>query len=104
MSAYYILMDPIIFKNPHEFRPERWLGPEARDIEPFFVPFSRGSRACLGQNLAWAEVYIVFATIMRRFPNLKLHNTKPEDVAIEHDFFAGAQKWKEGDMGMQVKG
>ena len=48
MSAYFMHKDPSVYHNPTKFIPERWLG----DVNPFinrnFVPFSRGSRGCLG--------------------------------------------------------
>lgn len=105
MSAYLILMDPNIFKEPFKFQPERWLDPKAREnLDPYYVPFSRGTRACVGLNLAYAELDIVLATIMRRFPNLTLYNTKEENIVVQHDFFGGMSAYKPGDMGMQVKG
>jgi cytochrome P450 len=98
-------MDPEIFKNPLEFRPDRWLEPGAHErLDPYFVSFSRGTRSCVGMNLALAELHIVFATVIRRFPNLKLYDTRPEHAIIQHDFIAAMWKYKEGDMGLQVKG
>ncbi|KAL4877981.1 cytochrome P450 [Aspergillus karnatakaensis] len=38
------------------FNPGRWLGPNKKELETYFVPFSRGARMCLGQNLALAEI------------------------------------------------
>ena len=31
------------------------------------MPFSKGSRACIGINLAYAEVYLITAYLFRRF-------------------------------------
>ncbi|KAF2666069.1 putative cytochrome P450 [Microthyrium microscopicum] len=105
MSAYYILMDPEIYSKPHDFNPERWLAPDAHEkLHPYFYPFGKGTRSYVGQNLALAELHIAFATIMRRFPSLKLYNTTKDDVEIRHDFFAGMWKYEKGDMGLQVKG
>ena len=48
MSCYLMHTDPSVYEKPFEFIPERWLG----DIDPAmnhnYVPFSRGSRNCLG--------------------------------------------------------
>ena len=105
MSAYFILMDPNIFKDPFKFNPDRWLVPNAREtLDPYYVPFSRGTRACVGLNLAYAELHIVLATILRRFPNLELLDTKVEDIVIQHDFFGGMSKYSPEDKGMQVTG
>ncbi|RKP28021.1 cytochrome P450 [Syncephalis pseudoplumigaleata] len=32
-----------------------------------FFGFSMGSRACLGQNLAWMELRLLLSTLVRRF-------------------------------------
>ncbi|KAL9577882.1 MAG: hypothetical protein Q9212_006085 [Teloschistes hypoglaucus] len=50
MSAYFMHNDPSVYPNPLEFTPERWLG----DIDPAmtqqFVPFTKGSRNCIGSK------------------------------------------------------
>jgi cytochrome P450 len=51
------------------------------------VNFSRGTRACLGINLAYAEIYLTLAAVFRRF-DLELFETTREDVDIVHDFFS----------------
>lgn len=105
MSPYYVLYDPEIFKDPEEFKPERWLDPDASTkLDPYYVPFSRGPRSCVGQILAYAELYTVLAAVIRRFPTLRLYDTSPEDVVAVHDFFGGMWKFEEGNMGLQVKG
>lgn len=56
--------------DPDTFRPERWLEnpiSEQREMESKFMPFSRGSRACIGINLAYAEAYLITAHLFRRF-------------------------------------
>ena len=56
-----------LFQDPHAFKPERWLGEKGQELQRYLVPFARGTRACLGINLAWAELYLTVATIFRRF-------------------------------------
>jgi cytochrome P450 len=105
MSGYYVLWDPEIFTNPGEFRPERWLEPDAREkLDPYYIPFGRGSRSCVGINLAYAELYTVFAAVIRRFPTLRLYDTSPEDVVVISEYFGGMWKFEEGHNGLQVKG
>ncbi|KAK2751679.1 hypothetical protein CKAH01_17841 [Colletotrichum kahawae] len=65
-----------------EFRPQRWLsdGNETKkELDQWLVPFSRGPRMCFGVNLAWAELYIAFATMLRRF-DLSIDGTTSEDM------------------------
>ena len=108
-------MNPTFFPEPEEFRPERWLqqsptgavkeeegrqdtatggaGREEKktDLDRFLIPFGRGSRICLGMNLAYAELYLTLAVVFRRF-ELRLFETGREDVDIAHDFLAAGVK------------
>lgn len=82
MSCFTYHHNPTFFKShpPGEFRPERWLDKDnAEWNDKFFFPFSRGSRDCLGRNLALANLYITFAYLFRRF-NLRLFDTTKEDM------------------------
>ena len=78
-----------------EFHPQRWLESaddqmaenEAvdskdslrGDLDHWLVPFSRGPRMCFGMNLAWAEMYIAFATMIRNF-DMTIDGTTAEDM------------------------
>lgn len=68
-SHYVYNNDPAIFPDPHTFRPERWLGSkeETDVLEAHMVSFSRGSRSCVGMNLAYAEFYSAMAHLVRHF-------------------------------------
>lgn len=48
MSSHFVHRDPTIFEKPDEFIPDRWLGENAKDLEKWLVPFSKGPRSCLG--------------------------------------------------------
>ncbi|OJZ89330.1 hypothetical protein ASPFODRAFT_58058 [Aspergillus luchuensis CBS 106.47] len=69
MTAFFIHRDPKIFPGPLRFIPQRWLlEPEdLRKLERYLVPFSRGTLGCLGPNMAWAWLYLVLGTLLRRF-------------------------------------
>ncbi|KAI8241090.1 hypothetical protein K4K55_012908 [Colletotrichum sp. SAR 10_96] len=63
--------NPKLFVNPLEWIPERWLpaNPEFSDAErnnlkDFVMPFTAGSRACIGRNLAYMEVSIGLAALI----------------------------------------
>jgi hypothetical protein len=96
MTQMFLHDDPNLFPNPAEFRPERWL-PAAvsparlRTSRRFFVPFSRGTRACLGANLAWAELYLCVAGLLmssrRDGFHMVLWKTGVDDVSVKHDYF-----------------
>ncbi|KAK1963763.1 cytochrome P450 [Colletotrichum sublineola] len=58
-----------IFSRPFEFRPERWLGDPAfaGDRLDALKPFHTGPRACLGMNLAYAEMRVILARVIWAF-------------------------------------
>ncbi|KAK4212063.1 cytochrome P450 [Rhypophila decipiens] len=84
-SAYFILMHPDIFPEPTEFRPERWLQPGKR-LDKYLVSFGKGTRQCLGINLAMAELHLALAAVVSRF-DLGMYETGLGDVVCKHDFF-----------------
>ncbi len=58
--------DPVRFPAPEEFRPNRWRG-DARERLPrgSFLPFSVGSRSCLGERFAMLEGTLLLASLLR---------------------------------------
>jgi cytochrome P450 len=97
-TCYFVLMNPSIFPDPETFRPERWLDKEKR-LERYLVSFGKGSRQCLGMNLAYAELYLTIATLVSRF-DFELYETGIRDVKIKHDFFVAAPEL--GSKGVRV--
>lgn len=56
MTSVLMHLNPNIFPSPKTFQPERWL--ENPRLSKYLVSFSKGSRQCLGMNLAYAELYL----------------------------------------------
>lgn len=82
------------FPKPDSFLPERWIkddGSFDHKLEKYIMPFSRGSRTCLGMNLAYAEMYLTLAAIFRKF-EMMLYETDRSDVEVVHDFFNPSPK------------
>lgn len=79
MSTVLVHMSLEVFEKPSGFKPDRWLAPGAEGLDSWLVAFSKGPRSCLGVNLAWCELYIVFATMLRRF-DMTLDGTTREDM------------------------
>ncbi|KAL4916020.1 cytochrome P450 [Aspergillus aurantiobrunneus] len=103
MSAYLVHTDPLIYKDPFKFDPERWLG----DVDPLmnrnFVPFTKGSRSCLGMNLALAELYLVVALhCYQDAPELELFETNESDVIPVHDFIGALPDVKSKGLRVRV--
>jgi cytochrome P450 len=91
IAAWFVHYAPEIFPSPEKFSPERWLGEgeEAQNsaLDKWLVPFSRGPRMCLGQNLAWCELYLAFAALFRRFDmQLDMGGAKAVDVKWHSHF------------------
>ncbi|KAL4999466.1 cytochrome P450 [Aspergillus recurvatus] len=90
MTIPFLHLDEEIYPSPKSFVPERWLdNPKARNgapLERYFVGFGKGTRSCLGLNLAWCELYLVFAAFFRLF-DFELHETDISDIEFQHDFF-----------------
>ncbi|KAI1857354.1 uncharacterized protein JN550_013234 [Neoarthrinium moseri] len=81
MSAWFMHMDSEVFKDPQQYRPERWLGDVTPQMRRNYVPFTKGSRRCLGVDLAYAEISLVFAALFSpRAPQLKLYETDSSDA------------------------
>ena len=91
MSSWLMHRDPEVFQDPMKFDPERWLqSPEEfRRLDHNMVPFSRGTRQCVGMPLAYCELYVTLATLFRRFPRgLRVWETTPETMTDYEDFFS----------------
>ncbi|MCJ1395080.1 hypothetical protein MMC18_007961 [Xylographa bjoerkii] len=91
MTPASVLMDPSVFTNPHNFYPERWLEghSEAEKAHRFLVPFSRGTRGCIGISFAYAELYLVVAMIFRRFELALYETSREKDLVYTRDCFIG---------------
>lgn len=87
MSAYFVHRDVRYFPEPDKFRPERWVNPSDRmRLERYLVPFSKGSRICLGSTLAWEEMYLAVAAVAKQF-DMELYETTMKDVQMTKDMF-----------------
>ncbi|KAI0000250.1 cytochrome P450 [Xylariaceae sp. FL0662B] len=85
-----------VFPNSNEFAPERWIdaeGQKNQKLERYIMSFSKGTRQCIGMNLAQCELYLVTASLaLRVLPRMKLHDTKFEDIAYDHDMLTPQPK------------
>ncbi|KAL2828557.1 cytochrome P450 [Aspergillus pseudoustus] len=93
MNLYHMHMDEKIYPDPTTFRPERWIeaAEKGQDLDKYFAPFSKGTRGCLGVNLANAQMYLGIGVILRRF-NFELFDVVEErDVRTMRDCFVGLE-------------
>ncbi|KAK6346067.1 hypothetical protein TWF730_010401 [Orbilia blumenaviensis] len=82
-SHYLYHTNPNIFPEPLKFNPERWLAEDTRELERYFMPFSRGARVCIGLNLAWGELSLTLARLIRRY-----------EISFSNDFKDENMEWK----------
>lgn len=92
------------FPDSYAYKPERWLdnpkGPDqVKQLSRYMVAFGRGSRMCLGMPMAYAEIYITLATLMRRF-ELTLFETDRSNVDFFQDYVTPQPK--PGSLGVRV--
>ncbi|PBL00266.1 cytochrome P450 [Armillaria gallica] len=81
MGVTFVHYNPDIFAEPFKFQPQRWIGPDVRGLDNFLLSFGKGPRSCLGVNLAWCELYIMFGNIFRHI-DMQLDDMKAEDLAF----------------------
>lgn len=87
MQCYTTHRSPSVFPNPDNFQPERWLN-TSNDMKLNFMPFSAGSRACLGINLAWMELKVITAALVKNYSVQLAPNTTDESMSMIDHFLA----------------
>ncbi|KAL0267964.1 UNVERIFIED_CONTAM: hypothetical protein PYX00_010079 [Menopon gallinae] len=71
-----VLMDKDHWGDPENFRPERFQDENGQIThDDWFYPFGQGKRRCLGEGLARATMFLVFAGIMQNFRVLQTEKT-----------------------------
>ncbi|KAJ4320930.1 hypothetical protein N0V84_005634 [Fusarium piperis] len=102
--------NPDLYPNPLEFRPDRYI--ENPGLAAYQFAFSKGTRQCIGINLAYQELQTFVAGIFRKYdvydgskakqsgPTMEMYKTKEEDVAIYSDYVTFGQY--PGSQGLRV--
>lgn len=100
-----LLHDESVFPNSKEFKPERWI--EDPRLDRYLFSLSKGSKQCVGMNLAYAEMYLWISSVFRRFGSkevrfetdesvFELVDTGIEDVENASDCFIPLAKGSKG--------
>jgi cytochrome P450 len=67
LSQWVTQRDERWYRDPLEFRPERWLEIDSSEKNRFsYFPFGAGPRVCIGNHFALLEFPLVLATILRK--------------------------------------
>ncbi|XP_074594313.1 cytochrome P450 4c3-like [Brevipalpus obovatus] len=84
ISIFHKHRDPEIFRNPDEFRPNRFMADNGDKILPFtHYPFSAGPRNCIGQKFALLEIKIFIILLLKRFEIQSLLPMNEIEVSFE---------------------
>jgi cytochrome P450 len=106
-SIPFILRDATIFPSPEVWNPARWIQSSTNTannvsrLEHYLTPFSKGPRSCLGSNLAYAELYLASAALLRRFDMQLFDTLRERDVDACRDCFIGLPR--KDAQGVRVK-
>jgi len=94
-SIYNVHRNAALFPDPEVFLPDRWLDDpvsgsppmhQGKPLRGYLLPFSKGTRSCLGMHLANAQIVTLLACLLRRNEFL-LWETGVQSVRAEHDWF-----------------
>ena len=91
MTPVHVHDNPTIFPEPYEFKPDRWLPLDTNGMrqQKYLVAFGKGSRSCVGMELAKAEILTALASVFRRFGRqMRLVDcVRARDIDIVRDKF-----------------
>ncbi|KAF2476092.1 cytochrome P450 [Lindgomyces ingoldianus] len=92
MDTWHMHHNETLYPDSYAFVPERWIGdsraPDGKPLKHYMVAFGKGTRNCLGMNLAQAAITIALASLVRRF-EFELFETSYEmDVQVARDVVA----------------
>uniref|UniRef100_A0A1I7Z830 Unspecific monooxygenase n=1 Tax=Steinernema glaseri TaxID=37863 RepID=A0A1I7Z830_9BILA len=90
--------DPKLFENPLEFNPDRYLNDKLLDKK--VIAFGVGKRACIGESLARAELFLFWTNFVQRYkfspvegdeppplvpvsPLTNMHRSKPFKIVVQ---------------------
>jgi cytochrome P450 len=109
MTSVLIHHDESIFPDSRKFLPERWIGHPT--LVKYLFSFGKGTRMCIGMNLAYAEIYLALARIFTEYGSkdardegdvgyLELFETTAWDVELTKDVFVPVAR--DGSKGVRI--
>ncbi|XP_035272684.1 cytochrome P450 2F2-like [Anguilla anguilla] len=97
-----VLSEESQWKFPHDFNPSNFLNDQGEFVKPdAFMPFSAGTRVCLGEGLARMELFLILVTLLRRFKFVW-----PEDGGVPdyRQIYGATQTPKPYRLGVRLRG
>ena len=81
LSPYFTHRDPTLWENPEKFNPQHFIDDGARLKHKYsFIPFSAGSRRCIGEYFSYVEMQAHLAIMLSLF---KLETLPNQTIEIE---------------------
>jgi cytochrome P450 len=95
--------DPVNFRNPDAFVPERWIDAAYdTDIKKAVQPFSVGPRNCIGRNLAYMEMRILIARLFWNFDMVSVDGAPLWDPAGEMKHKKAFMVWEKSVLMVKI--
>lgn len=84
MTPYIAQRDPMLWDEPAEFHPRRFLDGHRRGAagDAVFWPFGLGPRMCIGRDFAYVEGMTVLAVLLRQLEFTRLPGVTPRPAAL----------------------
>jgi cytochrome P450 len=86
LNNYAIHYNPKFWKDPYEFKPERWYDLENKDLKFNYLPFGGGPNDCLGKNLASVEAPMIVFLMIQKYQFSFPENFSHENVLLDLSF------------------
>lgn len=88
ISAYALQRNPLVWSNPDQFLPERWLQ-DGGKTKAGFIAFSSGPLACPGKQLAYMEMTTAIAMLVHHFEIVLDESHAPKTDYVIKDCYVG---------------
>ena len=69
-NLYSMHYDPTHWDEPEKFKPERWLNADGslkKEKATHYLPFSAGTRGCLGERMAKMQMFLIVTRLLVNF-------------------------------------
>ncbi|VEU20418.1 DEKNAAC101372 [Brettanomyces naardenensis] len=70
MQPWSVHRDPTVFTDPNNWNPDRWMSDNQEQLKAMhknLIPFSAGTRMCIGMNLAICEIKLNVSSVFSRY-------------------------------------
>jgi len=88
-NIWAISQDEANYKDPAQFRPERFLDPEKAELDPSEYVFGFGRRACPGFHFADATIFIAIVSILSTFDITKPRDENGNEIELDVPYTTG---------------